>query len=43
MSSTRKSPRKNRIANHIDELKIQVLSRWREQLRRDPEQWRLSA
>ena len=41
MSSRRKSPKKNRIANHIDDLKIQVLSRWRELVRRDREQWRL--
>ena len=41
MSSRRKSPKKNKIANHIDDLKIQVLSRWRELVRRDREQWRL--
>jgi hypothetical protein len=41
MSSRRKSTKKNRIANHIDDLKIQVLSRWRELVRRDREQWRL--
>ena len=41
MNSKRKSPKKNRIANHIDHLKVQVISRWRELVRRDGEQWRL--
>ena len=40
MSSRRKS-RKNRIANHIDDLKIQVVSRRLQLVRRDREQWRL--
>ena len=41
MNPTQKSRKKNKIANHINDLKSQVLSRWRELVRRDREQWRL--
>lgn len=41
MNPTQKFRKENKIANHIDELKSQVLSRWRELVRRDREQWRL--
>jgi hypothetical protein len=36
--SSEKASKENKIANHIERLKDQVLSRWRDQVRRDPEQ-----
>ena len=38
MSSVRKSRKSNKIANYIERLKDQVLSRWRDEVRGDPEQ-----
>ena len=38
MSFTRQHGRAKHIANQLELLKDQVLSRWREEVRRDPEQ-----
>ncbi len=36
--SSQKASKENKIANHIERLKDQVLSRWRDEVRGDPEQ-----
>ena len=38
MSSSQKSRKENNTANYIESLKDQVLSRWRDEVRGDPEQ-----
>jgi signal transduction histidine kinase len=38
MKSPQKSRKASKIANHINRLKAQVISRWREEVRRDPQQ-----
>src|SRR5271170_153168 len=41
MSSQQRSRKESKIANHIDHLKHEVLSRWRAEVRGDQEQWAL--